>query len=464
MRSTKETIETSVKNFLDKNEIKNCSIVIAFSGGPDSTVLLKVLTSLKEYKLNIYTAYFNHGIRDSLELEKEIKLVKESSESFGVKCFIGTALQGEIEEYSNKNKLSIEEGAREYRYTFLEKIKAETNSDFIATAHNVNDNVETMIMRFFSNSGVQGLSGIPEIRNDIIRPLHKVERKNIEDYIKELNLKTSTDKTNLENNYLRNKIRNILIPQIKEIFPEMINNVDNLSSKIKDINNYIDAQEQVVLNWEKTEHGFKILQEDFYSADSVLRKRSVLKKINLISEEKRINNNAIEQITESDFCGNGKILFKSLDANVFTANNYIFIESLVTHDKKSYLLTLKEGGQIKVDEAVFYLQKSNSLNNSKGKTNCIFKAKDDGTLLLRTIRPGDSIKTNCGTKSLKKLFSDWKIKNIDKERIPIVEDSEQIRAVLGKHLGYENKIADSYGDDLKDFILTVSKITENIGE
>ncbi|MCL1925161.1 MAG: tRNA lysidine(34) synthetase TilS [Defluviitaleaceae bacterium] len=181
--------------------IKNDDIVIVgVSGGADSICLLHILHSY--YKIKTIAVHINHNLRAE-ESKRDEMFVRNFCENIGVRYIIKNV-------YIEKNKQTIEEAARAIRYKIFEELRIEHNAAYIATAHNKNDNVETMLLNFFRGTGLKGLRGIPEKRNAIIRPLLNCSRKEIESYILENNLQYVNDSTNFTDIYTRNKIRKIV--------------------------------------------------------------------------------------------------------------------------------------------------------------------------------------------------------------------------------------------------------------
>ena len=147
----------------------------------------------------------------------------------------------DVKKLANNNKIGTEEAGRNARYEFFDEILRKTNSDRIAIAHNKNDKAETIIMNILRGSGISGLKGIEAKRGKYIRPLIECERFEIENYCEEKKLKPRIDKTNFENIYTRNKIRNIVIPYIeKEFNPNIIETLNRLSEVVLDEENYIE--------------------------------------------------------------------------------------------------------------------------------------------------------------------------------------------------------------------------------
>ena len=232
-------MKNKVLNTIKKYNLiqENDKIVIGVSGGPDSMCLLHILNGLKE-KLNfeIVVAHINHMIRK--EAEEETQYVKNFCDKLGIKCYIKRI---DVIDKSNKEKIGTEEAGRKARYDFFEEVLNIVNANKIATAHNENDNAETVLMNIFRGAGTSGLKGIEPIRdNKYIRPIIECERSEIEEYCRVNKLQPKIDKTNLENVYTRNKIRNVLIPEIKKEFnPNIIESLNKLSILARQENNFI---------------------------------------------------------------------------------------------------------------------------------------------------------------------------------------------------------------------------------
>lgn len=232
-------MKNKVLNTIKKYNLiqENDKIVIGVSGGPDSMCLLHILNGLKE-KLNfeIVVAHINHMIRK--EAEEETQYVKNFCDKLGIKCYIKRI---DVIDKSNKEKIGTEEAGRKARYDFFEEVLNIVNANKIATAHNENDNAETVLMNIFRGAGTSGLKGIEPIRdNKYIRPIIECERSEIEEYCRFNKLQPKIDKTNFENVYTRNKIRNVLIPEIKKEFnPNIIESLNKLSILARQENNFI---------------------------------------------------------------------------------------------------------------------------------------------------------------------------------------------------------------------------------
>lgn len=221
--------EKVLKTIVKYNMIENGdSVVVGVSGGPDSMTLLNILNNLKE-KLNIkiYVAHINHMIR--VEADEETEYVKNFCKDIRVDFF---AKRIKVEEEAKKLKIGTEEAGRNIRYAFFEEVANEVGANKIATAHNSNDNAETVLMNIIRGTSVSGLKGIEKVRDSkFIRPIIECSRNEIEEYCKLQKLNPRYDKSNQENIYTRNKIRNLLVPYIqKEFNPNILEGINRLSS------------------------------------------------------------------------------------------------------------------------------------------------------------------------------------------------------------------------------------------
>ena len=214
----------------------------------------------------------------------------------------------------------------EFFYEIFEKIKANK----IATAHNKNDNAETVLMNVIRGSGISGLKGIEPKRENLIRPLIECTREEIEEYCEENNLNPRIDKTNFENDYTRNKIRNMLIPYIKENFnPNIIEVINRLSSLATQENEYLDKKVKEIYNTlvEEKEKAYIALNlKKFNLLETVIKNRIVLYTINeLLGNRKAIEKKHIEDIIKlcSNNIGN-KYLIPNKKVKILVKNKKIF--------------------------------------------------------------------------------------------------------------------------------------------
>ena len=308
-------------------------IVLGVSGGPDSMCMLDMMRELKEEKninFEIYVAHVNHMIRE--EAIDDEKYVQNYCLKHNIEFFVKRA---DVQKIANDKKIGTEEAGRKVRYDFFEEVLQKTGSNKIAIAHNKNDKIETIIMHLLRGSGLSGLKGIEPIRdNKYIRPLIECERQEIEQYCKNRKLQPRIDKTNFENEYTRNKIRNIVIPYIKKEFnPNIIQTLSRLSEVATDESNYIDLQTQRIYNKlliEKTDKQIILKLKEFNQQEKVIQKRLVLKTI----KELNGSTDRIEKIHIEDII---KLCANNIGNKYLTPNKNL---KILVKDKKIFFIKM----------------------------------------------------------------------------------------------------------------------------
>ena len=209
-RKFKETIRKN--NLIQEGD----RVLVAFSGGPDSTVLLHFLFLFsEELGFSVGVAHLNHGLRRAADSEEEF--CRKRSEEYELPFF---SKKVNAKEYAKERGLNIEEASRELRYRFLEEIAEKGGYNKIATGHTLSDQAETLLYRLMRGSGISGLSGIHPLREGLyIRPLLQISRDEIMAFLKKTKIPFIIDPSNTDLTYDRNWIRHKLIPVLKKRFP-----------------------------------------------------------------------------------------------------------------------------------------------------------------------------------------------------------------------------------------------------
>ena len=305
-------------------------LVLGVSGGPDSIAMLDILNEIKidekiDLNFQIVVAHINHMIRE--EADDDEKFVKDFCKKKNIEFYSKSI---DVQKLANTNKIGTEEAGRNVRYKFFNEVLVKTNSNKVAIAHNKNDKAETIIMNFMRGSGISGLKGIEEKREKYIRPLIECERIEIEDYCEKNNLQPRVDKTNFENEYTRNKIRNIVIPYVKREFnPNIINTIDRLSKLVKEEEEYIEKQVKKSyynLIVEETEKQIVLDLRKFNQEEKVIKSRLVLYTImRLFGTSKGIEKIHVEDVIK--LCNNNignKYLTPNKNIKILVKNHKIY--------------------------------------------------------------------------------------------------------------------------------------------
>lgn len=325
-----ETILNTIKryNLIEPND----TIIVAVSGGPDSMCLLNNLIELKQ-ELQIkklVVAHLNHMIRE--EAKAETEYVQEFCKKNEIECYVKFV---DIIKKSEELKIGTEECGRRERYAFFDEISEKVGANKIAIAHNRNDNAETVLMHLLRGSGISGLSGIKPYREGkFIRPIIKCDRVDIEKYCEEKNLQPKFDKTNKDNTYTRNRIRNELIPYIQREFnPNIIETLDRLSELVLDEEEYMQnttgkVLAEVLIEQENTRIVLNL--KKFNQLEYAIKTRIIMQITKILFE----TSNGIEKKHVEDIiklCGNNignKFLMPNKNYRVFVKGGKVSFEKV----------------------------------------------------------------------------------------------------------------------------------------
>lgn len=272
------------------------TVVIGLSGGPDSVCLLSLLSKLKtELTLSLHAVYVNHNLRPD-EVPAEIEFCRTLCNSMGTNFLVKSI---DVNSYANEHRMNRHEAARELRYRVFNETAAEVDADRIALAHNSDDQVETVIMRLLRGSGPKGLAGIPAVRGNIIRPLIDTGRQEIEAYLGEENLSFVTDSSNLKADYFRNRIRQYLLPLVREINPSINRTIANTTSVLQEEERWFDivvTKNLMKMISRKKEDRIELFLAPLEAMDKVILRRLLRRTIDETSGLRGISFAHIEEV------------------------------------------------------------------------------------------------------------------------------------------------------------------------
>lgn len=414
---------------------KGDGVIVGLSGGPDSVCLLHALYSLREkLGISLYAVHLNHMIRGK-EAERDEEYSKRFSESLGIPFY---SRRIEVEKYGKENGMSSEEAGRFFRYKLFNEIADEVGAKKIALAHNMNDQAETMIMRFVRGSGISGLGGIKPVRDSkYIRPILSCSRREIEDYCETNKLNPVIDSTNKENIYTRNRVRLEFIPYIKKYFnPNIIENLYKNSEIFRDEDDYMHSMAVLEFQRIKEREGINIFE--FSKLHIALKKRI----IRLTVENAKGNLNGIEG-KHIDECirliekgKTGKTI--ELPDNLSCSIEYNIFKVFKKEEILNYEYSLMIPEILYIRERDMYVQTSILNGNIEDIADKQFvkywdydKIKDK--LVIRNRRDGDYIfpKGMEGRKKLKDILIDKKVPRDERDRIPVFSIDSEVLWVVG---------------------------------
>ncbi|MDO5397774.1 MAG: tRNA lysidine(34) synthetase TilS [bacterium] len=399
-------------------------VIIGLSGGADSMCLAHVLCSLSERLMfEVAAAHMNHNIRGE-SAESDAEAAKRFSERLGIKFYYRSA---DVVGYSKQHSISEELSGRELRYSFFEDLQKKYGFNKTATAHNKNDNAETLLMNFIRGSSVSGLCGIPVKRSTIIRPLIDVTRSEIEAYCCENKLPYVTDSTNLKDIYTRNKIRLKLIPELQNEFnPNFINTVTANARIINEENEYINTEAKKVYEKFKTQSSVTELNK----LHNALKRRVIMMMLtDKYGSAADISSAAVEDI--SDLCmknQTGKRV--NIPKGYIALTEYGRLTIKKAKQAENFLYKLNVGEEVYIPQLNSYIKAE--ICTKKQKDKCIYiSCNEADELYVRSRRNGDVFfpEGMHGRKKLKNFFIDKKIPAESRSLIPIITVGEEIAAV-----------------------------------
>lgn len=227
-------------------------VIIAFSGGADSMALTHFVMG-RIPKERLLCAHVNHMLRGA-EADADENFVREFCKARGLRLAV---LKEDVARLAREKKIGIEECGRLVRYRFFHSL-CTGEKDVIITAHNADDNVETVLMNLAGGTGLSGLCGIPYQRGAVVRPLLRVSREEIERYCHENRLTYVTDSTNAEDSYTRNRIRHRVLPELSAVNPRLTDAVARLTSAVREAQDYLLVSAGDLLEEAKSPYGLSV--------------------------------------------------------------------------------------------------------------------------------------------------------------------------------------------------------------
>lgn len=405
---------------------ENDKILVAYSTGADSSALAFLLTKLKEYlKIGkIALAYLNHSIRK--ESDEEEIFAKQFAEKLGVEVFTKKV---NIPYLSKKEKKSIEQKAREERYRFFTEILQEEGFNKIATGHHLSDLAETMVL-WFIQGNKKGMIGFKPKEGSIIRPLYYLKKKEIFEYVKENRIPYREDITNKSVDYLRNKVRIEIIPELKKINNSLENSLMVLSNLAFVDEEFFSLQIEKFNFEEKTLNLSGIPDAIYYR---VLDKW-IYHQINC-----KISYNQIWQLIKNR--KKRKYKLKICKNYYLIKENEIYILKIERKKEKvNYYYEIKAGDEVLVKEAntkiKSYITDIKNLSDIKNEKKIVCfdigKIDKDTKFIIRNRKKGDRFKPfGSSEKKLKDVMIDLKIPADMRDSIPLVVFQDKILWVAG---------------------------------
>ena len=396
------------------------SVVVGVSGGADSVCLLHFLSLIRDsYDIVVKAVHVNHNIRGE-EAERDELFVRSLCEELSVDLTVESV---DVPSLARKLKIGEEECGRAVRYSAFEK----AGCSKIAVAHTASDSVETVIFNMSRGSGLKGVSGIPPVRNNIIRPLIELTRAEVEEYCDENGLSYVIDSTNLETEYSRNKIRSIVIPALKEINPGFEENLSRFSHIAAEEDRFISKLSDEAYRSVLTGDG--VSRDRLSEFDDVIRRRVVSLMLSgaSVDYDHKTVMLCLEAISRRKKHELSKDLFFDASGDVI---------SIRTAPEAQEPWEIKADDELTVTPFGSFRFRYMSANEvSKEQRGNAFDADkvDFDSLFFRSRRTGDrfSDPVRHNTKTVKKLFTESGIPYYEKNSIPILACGDDVVWIRG---------------------------------
>lgn len=412
---------TKFQHHIEQNfsQLKDKKLLIAVSGGIDSMVLMNLFQQLN-YDISI--AHCNFQLRGN-ESDEDENFVKLEAEKFKIPNYF---IRFDTENYSKENKLSTQLSARKLRYDWFQEILSENELDYLISAHHLDDSLETFLINLSRGTGIDGLTGIPEINDQKIRPLLPFSREEIKQYAQVNNIKWREDASNATTKYLRNKLRHDVVPILKGINPEFLFSFQKTIRHLNDTKQMAEDASKSVYE----EVASEIEDIIYFDLNKLLQIPNY--KAYLHSFLKEYDFTAWNDIYDLVTAQPGKQVFSTAHVLLKDRNKLLLSKRKEASKTEVYFIDSIES-KVNIPLKLTFCK---VLNISEINSNCIFVDQDKikFPLTIRKCQEGDVFYPfgMTGKKKLSKYFKDEKYSLLDKENQWLLCSADQIVWVIGK--------------------------------
>ncbi|GHA29363.1 tRNA(Ile)-lysidine synthase [Salinimicrobium marinum] len=399
--------------------LHKAKLLIAISGGVDSVVLTHLC---KESGMRISLAHCNFHLRGE-ESDGDELFVQEFADALDLEVFTE---HFDTEAYAEESKTSVQMAARDLRYQWFGELQRDLKFDYLLTAHHSNDDLETFMINFIRGTGLDGLTGIPESNDGILRPLLPFSRKEIEDYAHKNHLKWREDSSNLSTKYLRNRIRHEIIPGLEELNPQLLQSFKKTQQHLKEsallVEDYISAIFPKIAK----------KNQDGYSFNIKLLKTIPNTKAILYELFKPFGFTEWNDVLHLLDAQAGKIVYSKTHRLVKDREKLLLTTIPSEEDNFKFEIS-EEEAVLMLPVGTFHLETVETISEANQNEIFVDKNKLDFPLIVRKWQKGDYFYPFGmeGKKKLSKFFKDNKLSLPQKENSRILSSNDKVVWVIG---------------------------------
>jgi tRNA(Ile)-lysidine synthase len=439
------------------------TVLCAVSGGADSMCLLHLLWSEGETGgWTVAAAHYNHHLRGE-DSDRDAAFVRDWCRERNIPVYLG---QGDVAAEAEQRGQGIEETARQLRYAFLTETAEKIGACRVATAHTADDNGETLLLHLVRGTGLQGLTGIPPRRGDLVRPLLTTSRAEIEDYLAAHDIPHVEDATNADPAYRRNFLRHQVMPLLREINPNLTMSLSATAQSLRTDNDYLNAQAaRAFAGIQRGPEGVVISNRVLAGLPPALAFRVIQRMAEAAGSGvvlSRVHRESVLRLAQGSASTGQLDLPGGLTALRVYGDLVLTRGNTVLPPLTARILSLP--GQAALPELNAVLMAEAVPEAAPNASDSLYLASDRvGTgLVIRPRRTGDvlGLVHREGHKTLKKWMIEQKIPRQLRERVPVVEVNGQVAAVFG--LGVDRAFAPSPGQTAWKLTLTGQKDPDGV--
>ncbi len=423
--------------------IKDKKLLVAISGGLDSVVLAHLCAQLQ---LNISLVHCNFNLRGN-ESDEDESFVLQLAEDLELEVFVESF---ETETYAQEHKISIQMAARELRYVWFEELASQLHYDYILTAHHADDNLETFLINLSRGTGLDGLVGIPEKNGKLVRPLLPFSREEIQIFAGKNQIKWREDSSNASTKYLRNKLRHDVIPKLKAVNPQFLQNFSKTQQHLRESKQFLDSISEEIAGKVVDRVDGDVRYFNIEKIKSFNHFNTVLYQL---FKDCGFNQwNDIEELLDAQ---TGKYVLSKTHRLLKNRENLVL--SNLPEDGRKATLKIFEGDEsIETSLGTLTLEDVNTMGQSISQIVYVDKDLLKFPLTVRHWEKGDYFYPfgMQGKKKLSKFFKDEKYSALEKEKVLVLCSKDNIVWVLNKRLDNRFKVTQDTQNILKISILT----------